>query len=127
MEISKEFKDWLDARGKNRSERKTVDKVVAIEDKYLFNGELLSDVILIAQKLMTEYGDVVYYEHWTGYEDMYPSLTWDAEESDEEYDYRLTILKHTFEKEQLDFQKNAEREKLEKEMKALQQKLDKLK
>lgn len=127
MEISKEFKQWLDAYGKDRSERKTVNKVVAIEDKHLFNGELLSDVILIAQKLMTEYGDVEYYEHWFDYETMQPSLTWNAEESDEEYDYRLTILKHTFEREQLDSQKNAERERLEKEMKALQQKLDKLK
>ena len=38
MEISKEFKKWLDAAGMNRSLRRNVDKVVEIEEKHLFNG-----------------------------------------------------------------------------------------
>lgn len=127
MEISKEFKKWLDAAGMNRSLRRNVDKVVEIEEKHLFNGELLSDVILIAQKLMVEHGDVTYSELWTGYEDMVPSLVWNEEESYEDYELRISDLHIKYLKEKEKLKKDEERTKLEAEMKALQEKIAKLK
>ena len=129
MEISKDFKKWLDQYGRDNSQRKTVQERVYMVDSgdELFDGNHLSDVILIAQKLLTKYGDVFYDEHWTGYEDMDPSLVWDKKESDEEYELRISELHEEYLKEKEKLRKDKERAKLEAEMRTLQAKIAKLK
>lgn len=127
MEISKDFKKWLDSYGQNRSERNTLQKREYIGSDNLFDGLPLSEVILSAQALMAEYGDVTYEEHWIGYEDMAPSLVWYAEETDEEYSARIEELHKAYLKQCTEEKKRKEREKIEEEMKALQNKLNALK
>lgn len=127
MEISKDFRKWLDAYGNNRSSRLTLARREYLGEGQLFNGQLLSDVILIAQKLMTEYGDVTYEEHWSGYEDMSPTLTWHVVETDEEYNNRIKEMHGYFLAEKEGERKRKEREKIEEELQALQKKLNSLK
>lgn len=129
MEISRNFRKWLDANGKNRSGRKT-----NVERIYLrhagdetFDGENLSSIIRICQNLIAKYGDVEYHEHWTGYEDMEPSLCWNEQETDEQYALRISRLHEEYLKEKEKLRKDEERAKLEAEMKALQEKINKLK
>jgi hypothetical protein len=127
MEISKDFKEWLSQYGHDYSERNTVERREYISSTNLFDGKTLSEVILSAKALMAEYGDVTYEEHWTGYEDMSPSLVWYAEETDEEYSDRIEGLHNTYLKQCAEEKKRKEREKLEEEMKAIQNKLNALK
>ena len=86
----------------------------------------MSDVILITQKLMTEYGDVTYEEHWTGYEDMSPSVVWWEEESDEDYEERIKELHKKFLAERQEAKKQQERDKIEEEISLLKSKLNSL-
>ena len=126
MEISKEFKKWLDSRGKNLSELKSFPKRQYISCDELFDGRLLSEVIAISKQLLEKYGDVLYEEHWTGYEDMFPSLLWHEQETEEEYDLRISDLYEQFLKERTEEKKREQREKLKLEIKAMQDKLKEL-
>lgn len=126
MEISKEFKKWLDSCGKNLSERKSLPKREYIPGDELFNGRLLSEVIVIAKQLLEKYGDVLYEEHWTGYEDMSPSLVWHEQETSEEHELRISDLHEQFLRERAEEKKREQREKLKLEIKALQDKLKEL-
>lgn len=129
MEISKDFKKWLDAYGRNRSEKRVFEKRIYLRDKgeETFDGEKLTDVIRICQNLIAKYGDVVYDEHWIGYEDMEPSLVWDEKETEKEYEKRIQDLHKDYLQEKEQLRKDEERAKLEAEMKALQEKINKLK
>lgn len=120
MEISKDFKKWLDAYGKNRSARRNLEKRTYLISDDLFDGKSLSDVILTAQRLLESYGDVVY-------EDMEPCLVWWEPESDEGYNLRISDLHEKYLKEKEKLRKDEERAKLESEMKALQEKINNLK
>lgn len=126
MEISKEFKKWLDSCGKNRSELKALPKRQYLFGDEIFNGRLLSEVIAISKQLLEKYGDVLYEEHWTGYEDMFPSLLWHEQETEEEYDLRISDLYEQFLKERTEEKKREQREKLKLEIKAMQDKLKEL-
>ena len=126
MEISKEFKKWLDSCGKNLSELKSLPKREYISADELFDGRLLSEVIVISKQLLEKYGDVVYEEHWTGYEDMFPTLLWHEQETEEEYELRISDLYEQFLEERTEEKKCEQREKLKLEIKALQDKLKEL-
>ena len=129
IEISRNFKNWLDSYGRNRSEKRVFEKRIYLRDEgeETFDGENLTDVIRICQNLIAKYGDVVYDEHWTGYEDMEPSLCWNEQETDEQYALRISDLHEEYLKEKEKLRKDEERAKLEAEMKALQEKINKLK
>lgn len=127
MEFSKDFKKWLDSYRQNRSEKKVFEKRIYLRGEETFDGESLTDVIRICQSLVAKYGDVVYSEYWAGYEDMEPSLVWNEEETDEEYEKRIQDLHKDYLQEKEQLRKDEERAKLEAEMKALQDKIDKLK
>ena len=93
MEISRKFKNWLDQYGQDRSERKSLQKMEYIESS---SGMSLSEIVEYVGVLKEKYGDVVYDEHWTGYEDMSPSVVWLEEESDEDYEERIEELHEKF-------------------------------
>ena len=105
MGISRNFKKWLDSYRQNRSEKRVFEKRIYLRDEgeETFDEESLTDVIRICQSLIAKYGDVVYSEHWVGSEDMEPSLVWNEEETDEEYEKRIQDLHKDYlqEKEQL--------------------------
>ena len=126
MEISKEFKKWLDSYGENLSELKSLPKREYISVDELFNGRLLSEVIVISKQLLEKYGDVVYEEHWTGYEDMFPSLFWHEQETGEEYELRISDLHEQFLEKRAEDEERKQREKLKLEIKAMQDKLNEL-
>ena len=123
MEISRKFKNWLDRYGQNRSERKYFQKREYIES---LSGMSLLEIVEYVGVLKVKYGDVVYDEHWTGYEDMSPSVVWWEEESDEDYDERIKELHKKFLAERQEVKKQQERGKIEEEIYLLKSRLNSL-
>lgn len=127
IEINGKFLKWLKAKGHNPNKIQDVTHKYPIES---LDGLSCIEIIQYMESLVQVHGEnAVYNEHWTGYEDFYPEVLVSTEETDEDYEYRVKELRRKYDKEVFDKRKamEAERKKIEDQVKVLEEQLAKLK
>lgn len=127
IEINGKFAKWLKANRYNPDKIKNVTHEYQIDS---LNGMNCVEIIEYMKSLLSVHGEgATYGEHWTGYEDFYPIVEVVREETDEEYEERITSLRKKYDKEVFEKRKATEdeRKKIEAQVKALQEQLNNLK
>ena len=127
IEINGKFKKWLKEHGHSLSKIPDVKHEYGIES---LNGMSCVEIIKYMQLLIGVHGEhAVYGENWVGYEEFEPEVIVYKEETDEEYEERITSLRESYDREV--FVKSREYleecEKYDAQIKALQEKLNNLK
>lgn len=127
VEISGKFAKWLKANNHNP------EKIKGITHEYEINsldGMSCVEIIEYMKDLISVHGkDAVYGEHWTGYEDFYPVVEVQKEETNEDYEERITCLRKKYDREVYEKRKavEEERKKIEAQVQALRKQLAELK
>ena len=127
IEINGKFAKWLKANWHNPDKIKNVAHEYQIDS---LNGMSCVEIIEYMKSLISVHGEgATYEEHWTGYENFYPIVEVVREETDEEYEERITSLREKYDKEVFEKRKATEdeRKKIEAQVKALQEQLNNLK
>lgn len=127
IEVNGEFAKWLKAKGYSPVKIKNIAREYQINS---LSGMSCVEIIRYMESLISVYGkDATYGEHWTGYEDFYPIVEVAREETDEEYEERITSLRKKYDSEVFEKRKAVEDEckKLEAQVKTLQEQLNTLK
>lgn len=124
IEVNGKFAKWLKFNGYNPDKIKNI----TLEDQIdSLDGMSCVEIIRYMESLISVYGkDATYREHWTGYGDSYPVVEVTMEETDEEYEERITSLRKKYDREVFEKRKaiEDERKKLEAQVKNLQEQLN---
>lgn len=127
IEINGKFLKWLKADGHNPDKIKNITHEYQIDS---LNGMSCVEIVEYMKSLISVHGEgATYGEHWTGYEDFDPIVEVVREETDGDYEERITLLRKKYDKEVFEKRKATEdeRKKIEAQVKALQEQLNSLK
>lgn len=126
IEINGKFEKWLKAHGHSVGKIQDVTHTYPIDS---LDSKTLGEIVKYMQMLIRVHGeDALYTEHWY-YDQFDPELDVHKEETDEEYEERITSLRKEYDKEVFEKRKAVEdeRKKIEAQVKALQEQLNSLK
>ena len=127
VEINGKFAKWLKANGHNPDKIKNIAHEYEIDS---LDGMSCVEIVEYMKSLISVHGEsATYREHWTEYEYFYPVVTGLLEETDEEYEERIISLRKEYDEEVFEKRKaiEDEREKIEAQVKALQEQLNNMK
>lgn len=126
IEINGKFEEWLKSHGHSVGKIQDVTHTYPIDS---LADKTLGEVVKYMQMLIRVHGeDALYTEHWY-YDQFEPELEVCKEETDKEYDNRITCLRKGYDRavftESEEYVK--ERKEIEAQIKALQEQLNNLK